>query len=170
MSFIKTILTNPLYSGIAYAIEYFAFFSIVPIVTFSILDTYGFFIQQKDPVMLIIFGSIISTFIFFQKALRRSHFRLSGACGIVRYFVSLIWVFIIANMVRVIWVYGSIYQTLWGSTLWASVDYSFVIGLVLIVFVIRFIRYGYQIIFAKDLKGEPGVETLEEEIRREVED
>ncbi|MHA1263481.1 MAG: hypothetical protein ACTSSA_15645 [Candidatus Freyarchaeota archaeon] len=170
MSFIKTILRNPLYTGTAYAIEYFIYFSVVPILGASILDNFGLIIQKLDPLMLIIFGAAIAILIFFQKALRRSHLRLSGASGIARYLVSLAYTIVIADMLRFIWVYGSIWQLIYASTMWITVDYSFVIWVVIIAFIVRFVRYSYQIIFARDLQGEKGVETIEEEIREELED
>ncbi|MGQ9721732.1 MAG: hypothetical protein ACUVXA_10470 [Candidatus Jordarchaeum sp.] len=170
LSIIKKFLRNPLYLGTAYAIEYFIFFAVIPIVTFNILSNYGLFFNQIDPLTLIIFGASLSILIFLQKFLRRSYYRLSALSGILRYLVALVWVFVFANMLRSIWIYGSIWEVLSRAFTWATVDYSFFLWLVVIVFLIRFVRYGYQIIFAKDLKGEPGVETLEEEIRREVED
>ena len=170
MSIIKTILRNPLYTGTAYAIEYFIFFAVIPIITFTILDEYGLVLPSVSDLFLIAFGAIISILIFFQKALRRTHIRLSGVSGIARYFVSLVWVYIIAAMLSSILIYSPLWAFLQRSFTWASVDYSFIIWLVLIVFLIRFVRYGYQIVFARDLKGEKGVETLEEEIREELED
>ena len=170
MSIIKTILRNPLYTGTAYAIEYFIFFAVIPIITFTILDEYGLILPSVSDLFLIAFGAIISILIFFQKALRRTHIRLSGVSGIARYFVSLVWVYIIAAMLSSILIYSPLWAFLQRSFTWASVDYSFIIWLVLIVFLIRFVRYGYQIVFARDLKGEKGVETLEEEIREELED
>lgn len=116
------------------------------------------------------FGAAIAILIFFQKALRRSHLRLSGASGIARYLVSLAYTIVIADMLRFIWVYGSIWQLIYASTMWITVDYSFVIWVVIIAFLVRFARYSYQIIFARDLQGEKGVETIEEEIREELED
>ncbi len=170
MSTIKTILRNPVYTGTAYAIEYFIFFSIIPIITFSIINNYGLILPDISVGLLLAFGGTLAVLIFFQKALRRSHIRLSGVSGIARYFASLVWVYVIASMLSSIWIYGSLWQFLQGATTWATVDYSFIIWLVLFVFLIRFVRYGYQIVFAKDLQGEKGVETLEEEIREEMED
>lgn len=170
LSIIKTILRNPLYTGTAYAIEYFIFFAIIPIVTFTILDEYGLILTDVSTWILIAFGATLSILIFLQKALRRSHIRLSGVSGIARYFVSLVWVYIIAAMLSSIFIYSPLWSFLQRSFTWATVDYSFIIWLVLFVFLIRFVRYGYQIVFARDLQGEPGVEKLEEEIREELED
>ena len=69
MSIIKTILRNPLYTGTAYAIEYFIYFSVVPILGASIIDDFGLIIQRLDPLTLIMFGAAIAILIFFQKQL-----------------------------------------------------------------------------------------------------
>ncbi|WXG40076.1 MAG: hypothetical protein WED07_04515 [Candidatus Freyarchaeum deiterrae] len=176
LSFFKTILRNPLYTGIVYGVEYFVTFSVVPLLVGSVAEQFGIIIQSFNSLILIIIGAGIATLIFFQKFLRRSHFRLSGGFGIARYLVSLGYTYVLFDMLHFIWVYGSIYQILLSSILhsssmtWITVDYSFVLWVVIIAFLIRFVRYSYQIIFASDLKGEKGVETLEEEIKEEVED
>jgi hypothetical protein len=166
----KTILGNPIYTGVAYGILYFIYFSIIPVLAPPIVDKFGLIIESLNSLELIMIGVAIGVLIFLQKFLRRSHFRLSGGCGIVRYIVSLVYTYALFNMLSFIWVYGSIYQLFFASTMWITVDYSFVLWAVIIAFLIRFVRYGYQIIFARDLQGERGVETLEEEIKEEVED
>nr|MDO8081468.1 hypothetical protein [Candidatus Freyarchaeota archaeon] len=170
LSFIKSMLRNPLYTGAAYAILYFFYFSVVPLLGVFIVNKFGLIIQSLNPLILIMFGAAVATLIFFQKFLRRSHFRLSGASGIARYLVSLVYTYVLFEMLSFIWVQGSIYQISYPSIMWITVDYSFVLWVVIIAFLVRFVRYGYQIVFARDLQGEKGVETLEEEIREEVED
>jgi hypothetical protein len=170
LSFVKKILGNPLYTGTAYAILYFFYFSIIPLLGVSIVNKFGLIVQSLDPAKVIMFGAAVATLIFLQKFLRRSHFRLSGASGILRYLVSLVYTYVLFEMLRFIWVQGSIYQISYPSIMWITVDYSFVLWVVILAFLVRFVRYGYQIVFARDLRGEKGVETLEEEIKEEVED
>lgn len=170
MSFIRTVLGNPFYTGVAYAVSYFVYFSVLPLLGFSIAARFGLIIQNSDPSKVIMFGVVVAILIFLQKVLRRSHFRLSGASGILRYLVSLVYVYVLSEMLRFIWVQSSIYQIFFSSILWITVDYSFVLWIVTIAFLFRFARYGYQIVFARDLQGEKGVETLEEKVREEIED
>lgn len=170
MSFIKKILRNPSYTGAVYAVSYFIYFSVLPLLGFSIANSFGLIIQNSDPSKLIMFGLIVATLIFLQKFLRRSHFRLSGACGIMRYLVSLVYIYVLFEMLNFIWVKGSVYQIIYPSLMWITINYSFVLWIAILIFLVRFIRYSYQIVFARDLQGEKGVETLEEEIKEEVED